>query len=384
MADTLGASEPFDGFDRRLTNHPDRLRRLRRAACMALGLLLVCASGLAGARTCTPTRFTPTEPDQIARAETWTRFVASAQASSDLRLRVAAPIDGLARCDDGKLVTAADPGLPALIELARGSTDPMILATLVARCTAMNLAEPADCDAPSLADRWTAVDNQNAAAWLAQAEIRRDRGDRDGAAESVRRALAASSWHEYDIDRQRVLLRAIPKDQAPDAAQRIIAHAKYVFPRPHFGTQSAIIGLCLHATTREACTRLLDLVYRDATEESDLRLVEFSIAWSNASDEVVRSRQERADAVAWARHVALERVTAIPDQDERTKASIALSSRWVEVGDVRSALDLLASERITEPDAARRYEATLDPKFRASMLTIRGMTKDGARRPPPP
>jgi hypothetical protein len=384
MTDRLGASIHHDGFDRRLTDGADRLRPLRRAAVLALGLLLVGAAASAEGRTCTPIRYTPTEPDQIARAEVWTRFVASTLVSSDLRLRVSAPIDAFARCDDGELVIAEDPGLPALIELARGSTDPMILATLIARCTALNLAEPAACDAPALADRWTIVDSQNAAAWLAQAEIRRQRGDRDGAGDSVRRALAAPTWHEYDVDRERVLLQAIPKDAAPDDTLLLVARATHVFTRPHLGTQSAIIGLCLHAVTRDACTRLLDLVYRDATEESDLRLVDFSIAWSNASDEVVRTRQERAGAVAWARHIALERIKTTVDPDQRAQASIALSRRWVEVGEVRSALDLLAAERIAEPDAARRYEATLDPQFRATMLSLRGMTKDDVRRTPPP
>ena len=80
----------------------------------------------------------------------WNRFVTASARSSDLRLRVIFSVDGFEKRNGGYYLHETIP-LESLVDEARGSNDPLVLAMLAARCgEAPNVQR---CDAPSYGKR---------------------------------------------------------------------------------------------------------------------------------------------------------------------------------------------------------------------------------------
>ena len=299
-------------------------------------------------------------PEEHADAQSWDRFVAAGVKSADLRLRIAFSIDGLQERNGGYFWHEAIP-LETLVEQARGSTDPLVLAMLFGRCSADEPAKaPPRCDALDFARRWTVADTQNQLAWVTLAGELQRRGDFDAARTTFIRAAQASLWHEHYDDVARVIARALPQALTPrerygglilalgTSAARTVSLVPFRYLRT----------ACKEPATGAACGSILETAFRDGETlfvlASSARLAEAA----GLSDEAVRARTQRSDAMYWA-------LTQFPFPERAELDDPSVAARAVDQAEHRLALGelgwgrfLLQQSGVTEADAAARYAAS--------------------------
>lgn len=295
--------------------------------------------------------------EEQANVERWDRLVAAGTKSSELRLRIIFSSDGLEKRKGDAISWRETIPLESLVEQARGSTDPMVLAMLFARC--VEAGNPKRCDALDFAERWAVADTQNQLAWVALSSELQRRGDRDAAHAAFERAAQASTWHEYSEDVARVSVRALPP--APTPRERLFdlntttgtAAASAIAIVPHTYMRVA----CEEPSLREACTRILDTMFRDGDTLLGTAMSAHLAKAAGLSDEAVRSRKQRYHATAWA-------LTQFPVQSGANLDDPAVLARAVDeteqrirLGEMEWGRRLLQRAGVSEADAAARHVA---------------------------
>ncbi len=117
----------------------------------------------------------------------------AARRSGDLRLRL---LFASTSPTDADVPTTEPTALAELVESARGSTDPLVLQLLLARCRQRATHDVGPCDAVDVATRWTRADAENAMAWVELATLLDESGDRAGADAAIERAGRASTFRD--------------------------------------------------------------------------------------------------------------------------------------------------------------------------------------------
>lgn len=144
----------------------------------------------------------------------WDRFAESNRRSQNLRLRVLFSQGGLVEHNGGNYFEELIP-FDDLLEQARGSTDPLVLAILFDRCGRPRINASSRCSPVDLARRWVAADMQNQIAWIALATVLTDAGDLEGARAAWTSAALASTFRDDFLEAARSIVRALPSDLTP-------------------------------------------------------------------------------------------------------------------------------------------------------------------------
>ncbi len=292
-----------------------------------------------------------------ANVERWDRFVAAGTKSSELRLRVIFSTDGLEKRKGSVIYWRETIPLESLVDQARGSTDPMVLALLFARC--FEVGNPKRCDALDFAERWTVADTQNQLAWIVLSSELQRRGDRNAARAAFERAAQASTWHEYSEDVARVSVRALPRAPTPrerlfdlDAATSTAA-ASTIAIVPH----TYMRVTCEEPSRREACARILDTMFRDGDTLLGTAMSAQLAKAAGLSDEAVRARKQRYHATAWALTQFSVRQGAELDDPAMIARAVDETEQRISLGDMGWGRRLLQQAGVSEADAAARYGA---------------------------
>ena len=310
-----------------------------------------------------------------ARAETATvespdRVAIDRARSNDLRLRILASTV-LVMVDDHDLAKGIylEETIPAadLVEQARGSTDPLVLDLMAARCD-VPFRSGKGCDALAFARRWTEADTQNQVAWLTLASALRSCGDEDGARATFLRAAQASTWHEHDLDLARVVTSHAPPDLKPasryamlrDAAGKARAQG---IPFPALSTLGAY---CKEpGDLRAACARIVATMARDTDSLMGLTLSAAYAARAHVDPLVVATYRMQSDAVHWSLPSRVSTLNGEDDpakmDDETLRQRIAQLQARIDVGERRVGEDDLLAQHLSRSEAAARYVATLTP-----------------------
>lgn len=292
----------------------------------------------------------------------WNRFVAASAKSSDLRLRVIFSVDGLEKRNDGFYLHESIP-LESLVDQARGSNDPLVLAMLAARCGETPNVQR--CDALDFARRWTVADTQNQLAWVALASELQRRGDSDAARAAFERAAQASVWHEQYADMARAIARALPRTLTPRERLRALhgalatAAARSVSMEPYGYLRAA----CKEPSTRDACARILETMFRDGDTLIGTAVSARLAQAAGLLDDAVRARKQRFNATYW----AVMQFPVLEDAELDDPAVLARAvdqvGQRVELGEMRWGQRLLLQSGVSEPDAAARFVAA-HPSYR--------------------
>lgn len=281
----------------------------------------------------------------------WTQALLTASRSSDLRVRVvlspflAKPLGDVATIE-------------SLVEAARGSTDPLVLSTLVRWCGMAHAA--GQCDALALARRWTEADAQNQIAWLALGDVLRARGDVEASRDALVHAARASRWHPFDRDIAQLLRVSVPMPADPRRRLDALVRLRAMGIGRGGGSEAmqSLWAQCKDPHLREPCTRILDVVMRDTDSLIALFLATKLSARLDLPDAIVRMREERADAVRY----AVERSSKddgldaleLPSDPDRLEVLHERVAFEIARGEIEGADRTLKALGLSTADAARR------------------------------
>lgn len=208
---------------------------------------------------------------------------------SSLRLRVLLT-------DPYEEAAKSSPGTPVdLADLARGSTDPLVLMVLGNRCRLR--FDAAARDAGALAKRWVEADTQNQAAWIRLADLQGLASGNPEAIATYRRAAQASRWNDQSVEATRVLFAAIPRDipleQRVDVLE-LVMWGPAARASPIELIQTVTAG-CRRAELRDACLRILETMVRDTDNLLTLAMATAYSRIVGVPTDVLQERQRRTD-----------------------------------------------------------------------------------------
>ena len=166
-------------------------------------------------------------------------------------------------------------------------------------------------------------------------------------------------WHEHYDDVARMIARALPGTLAPrerlfgldavlgTSAARTMSMIPYQYLR----------AACKEYTTRDACTRILDTIFRDGDT-----LVATSFSWRLAqdagfSDEPVRARKQRYDATWWTLTQFSAPEGAELDDPAMLANAVDAAEQRIKLGEIGWGQRLLQQSGVSEAEAAARYVA---------------------------
>jgi hypothetical protein len=291
--------------------------------------------------------------------------------SADPAVRILFSTNGLDQHTDGTFWLHEVVPTQALVEQARGSTDPLVLdALLHYRCD-----ERAGCDRLDLATRWTVVDAQNQVAWVALAGVKKARGDIDGARAAFVSAAGASTWHSHADDAARRIAAALPRDLSPPERYAALfattGKGTLLVPLTELITLG---GYCRDTPAlREGCLKIIDTMARDGSL-AELNHASPYAARALADETTVSKYRTKSDAFWWAASAWAEPLVAgAPTEDTPTlHASLDRLDARVRLGERRCLEDTLRERRIDEADAARRHQAAIAAWRKANVVTTGG------------
>lgn len=328
---------------------------------LAASLVLSVAHSAPAAATLDPRTSSAEALDDTAA---WQRFKALASRSSDLRVRVAMSTPDYDELN-GLYMQHPDTAIEALVEQARGSTDPVVLWLLTARCSAFDSGGRHPCDAIDMARRWTVADTQNQLAWLTFAQALDVAGAQAEARTAIVRGAQASTWREDQVTLARTIAGAVPTDEMTPRQRVETLRAVQVIG---FGTATPLRILsksCRESGLRDACLRYLETIARDADNLASVRIGAIYSGRIGAPDDVVRVRIEHADA--WMYALTKMGVRDDTEIDEAVRAA----RDDIEHSEAFRARRALARAHLTEAEAARRLVAELSPaqrEYRAAAM----------------
>ena len=329
-----------------------------------LALFVLASSGGSVVAAEDEDEITLSQRHDVARVEA---VVQSFARSSDLRLRILFALDGMDRSGPRpkrRETTSRD----MLIDLARGSTDPLVLDLLSAYCRIAGAGQVPGlpCDRVEVARRGTEADTQNQLAWLTLAEAERDAGRPDEAHAAFERAAGASSWHDQYNDAARVVISALPDDLSSQERSllltRAIVDASDILPLPQL---HALGEFCKEFTLHVPCGRIVETMVRDSQLLLTLNIAVPFASRARLPPETVMQYQRQVDACRY----AISRLTGLtPDEEDpdhlpdvnRQRASL------LEVGERKTVERYLAANHIDESEAARLWVSSLSPEARRS------------------
>ena len=281
--------------------------------------------------------------------------------STDLALRAIYSVGGLEEHPDHTFHQHENVPIATLVDLARGSTDPLLLDVLVARC-----GKRTRCDRVDLAARWTLADTENQVAWLTLASVRADASDRSGARVAFLRAAQASVWHGHYGDALRRADRALPADLAAPlratTLRMIFARSALALPFPALRALSAF---CKEDAddVRAACATIVRTIERDADELLSLRMAEFAAVSARMDAQAVERDRQKVDALRWATAETAPLGAEAWDPSDPTetsslRAAIQQLERRIAMGERPYLEAFLREAHVSDADAAKRYEAS--------------------------
>ena len=294
--------------------------------------------------------------EEQAEADQWKRFVADSVKSSDLRLRILLSQGDLVLSGKNYVWVGGIP-VESLVEQARGSTDPLVLASLIARCE-MGAPKQPRCKVLDLARRWTMADTQNQLAWLTLASELKQHGDLEGARATFIRASEASIWHDNYGDGSRVLAHALPRAMPPLMRLYSLHRATNVSAIFTLGSSalSNLSRFCKDAALRKACLRIVDTMSRDADNLMSLRVAAGLTEYNGAPEMIARARRQRADAIYWGAMMSYPRDISKSDPTA-VAAALNHAEQLIELGEIAVAQRNLTKSGISEAEAAARFAA---------------------------
>ncbi len=283
-------------------------------------------------------------------------WLAKAQSSSDLRLRLAFASFPVLDAH-GKVLHQHMP-IRDLLEAARGSTDPLVLQLLLARCRTATRRDAA-CNDLDLARRWIQAETQNQAAWIAYATVLEASGDLPRAEEAWQSAARSSTYRDGFSAVVRTIVQAMPADEDPKRRyQDLVAAFGIAAAIPGPDLQDAYRG-CKVATRRESCARIADVMFRDADNLLVLMIAKWIGSYTGQPDDLVRAREERVRAMQWA-VMEMGKDRNDPDAIETggPQAAVAANAAIEALarrGELASAQDFLTLHHLSVAEAALRH-----------------------------
>lgn len=234
--------------------------------------------------------WTPAQRVRIEAVDAWRLKVLPAS----LRLRVLLTQPDREEPTGAFRMPGPDRSLPQLVDLARGSTDPLVLMVLGQRCGIPVDASP--CDAGALARRWVEAETQNQAAWIRLAMTQGLVEERPEALETFRRAAQASTWNDHLRDVSRTLLSALP----PDTPLELRVDALEFAQAPMAGSSpiellQGVSRGCKVPSLRDACLRILDTMARDTDNLVTQGILVMLSRRAGVPDAGIEDRQRRLD-----------------------------------------------------------------------------------------
>jgi hypothetical protein len=326
-----------------------------------VGCLLACTLGAllppstASADTSAPNKTLEQVAEQ--RSQRRVTFEQNNRQSGDLRLRILFS-QQMVFGTGGAVFHDIIP-LSALVESARGSTDPLVLELLLGRCSDLAHPDPSACDPVDLARRWTAVDAQNAVAWIELATVLEKAGDKDAADEAWDKAGRASTLRDFYYPLVRLVLAAYPVDPDP--------RVRYLDLTYSIGLVAAVPDrwmwdartACKSQTLRTVCSRIADMAFRDGDAIHTVQAGRLLTAPTQQERGLRASRQQTEDALKWAMS-HLEADTGNHTLDATDLQAVVRVNQMLEDvvtrGDVTVARDELRSLHVSEAEGARRYQ----------------------------
>ena len=286
---------------------------------------------------------TPAERSDFARLRA---FLIDGVRSSDARVR------GLAGYnqqffDEDTLPAAQRVSVDTLADLARGSTDPIVLSLLVGMCGNDRLKPRPTCDARAIAQQWTVADTQNQVAWLTLASVLRWSGDEAGSRAAFERGARASTWHESYDEGTRVIAAAMPKGLGPRARMALLQQA--LGASAAWLTPSAAISelnfRCKDDSLRVACARVIDTIDGDGGSMMSRQLAASMGRRSGFDPETMTRRTRTLDTLTYASiHSGFKGYDEIVDPTELDRQADQLDRR-VALGEMAWLRELLDAQR---------------------------------------
>lgn len=235
-------------------------------------------------------------------------------------------------------------GAQALLALAWASNDPRVLALGLSQCEWV--AQPLECRS-SLAARWTALEPDNAAAWLEQARIARETGDAAGEISAIHQAAQAPRHQPTSAWLVHRLVSSVPDEWQGELRLHLQVQALggvYAMQDPVIAAVEHCRGVNPDEANRQlVCDRLAEGLLRRAHNLQTLGLVTVlgrQAGWPEDRTTRLRAEHDRLLAASTDFHTeAAPGSVEFCRQAQRGSAWIQRSARLGELAFLRSLVD---------------------------------------------
>jgi hypothetical protein len=284
-------------------------------------------------------------------------FEQTARQSSDLRLRILFS-QRMAPGPSDQYIQDVTP-LGALVDSARGSTDPLVLELLLGRCRSQSKADASICDPVDIARRWAAVDAQNAVPWIELASVLAKAGDEKAADEAWTKAARAATLRDSYYPIVRLLLSSFPADADPRVRYLDLTYAiGWAAAVPDMWMWDVKTG-CKSDARRAACSSIADMAFRDGDAIHAVQAGRLLTTQTKQEQWLRASRQQTEEALQWALS-RLDVDTGYGTLDATDLQAVVKLNRMIEDrvahGDVTAARNELHSLHVSEAEGAKRYK----------------------------